>query len=418
MNWQRCREMCRVVLGLLVLTIPFGTQALDLDIRLKWFGSAALLPSHDIQRQQAATPAYDNGADLRLMFRQRWRSFSMLADHSTTLIAGDSFAFNNVPQTSLDQTPVDDDARIMDLTWEIEDGDRHRSLHRLDRLALQYRKGPWALTVGRQAVSWGNGMAFSPMDLISPFAPTVVDQDYKAGDDLLLIERLFDSGSDLQLLTVGRRDQHGDIAGAAASAALKWHGFVGDGELEVLAAKHYQDRVLALSGRVPLGGAMLRSDIVATRLDDGDVVVSGVVNLDYSVVLNDMLVYAFAEYYRNGFGVKEMPDNVTLIPDALRVRLQRGEVFNIMRNYAAVGLAVPWHPLLNQSLTLLLNIDDSSSLLQTSVTYDRSDHQRIQLGIVAPLGRAGDEFGGVPLLGTEVTAGGGTRVFLRWVRYF
>lgn len=416
MNRHRRRTFCLLCSALLLYSA--SAQALDLDIRLKWFGSAALLPSHDIQRLQSATPAYDNGTDLRLMFRHRWGDFSLIADHSTTLIAGDSFAFNNVPQTSLDQTPVDDDARVMDLTWGIEDGNRHRSLHRLDRLALRYRNGPWAMTLGRQAVSWGNGMAFSPMDLISPFAPTVVDQDYKAGDDLLLVERLLDSGGDLKFLTVGRRDGSGDISGNAASAALKWHGFVGEGELELLVAKHYRDQVLAISGRFPLGGAMFRSDLVATRLDDGDIKVSGVVNLDYSLVLNDILVYFFAEYYRNGFGVSRMPDNVGLIPDTLRDRLQRGEVFNIMRDYGAVGLAVPWHPLVNQSLTLLFNLHDSSSLIQTSVTYDPGDHQRIQLGIVEPLGRAGDEFGGLPLLGSDVTAGGGTRVFVRWVYYF
>ncbi len=37
--------------------------------------------------------------------------------------------------------------------------------------------------------------------------------------------------------------------------------------------------------RLPLGGAMLRSDIVATQLDEGDIEISGIVNLDYSFVV-------------------------------------------------------------------------------------------------------------------------------------
>ena len=411
------KQLTNCVLCLVGLLVSTNATALELDVRLKWFGTVAFLPHHDIQRLQTGTPVYDNGADLRLLFRHKWSALNLIVDHSTTVISGDSFSFDSAPQTSLDQTIVDDDARIMDLTFEIEDGDRHRSLHRLDRLALQYRSGPWALTLGRQAVSWGNGLAFSPMDIFSPFAPTVVDQDYKAGDDLLLIERLFENGSDLQFLTIGRRTTSGDISGQVTSTAMKWHGFVGENEWEALAAKHYNDQVFAVSGMLPLGGAMLRSDIVATRLDSGKTQVSGVVNLDYSVVINDMLVYLFAEYYRNGFGMRQMPDNIGLIPEPLRVRLLRGEVFNVMRDYGTLGLTVPWHPLLNQSLTLLVNLRDSSSLLQTSISYEPGDHQRVQLGMMQSLGRGGDEFGGIPLQDKSITSGGGTRVFIRWLYY-
>lgn len=68
----------------------------------------------------------------------------------------------------------------------------------IDWIAWRYNtaKAGWAATLGRQAVSWGNGMVYAPMDLFNPFAPTVVDQDHKAGDDLILVERLFSSGND------------------------------------------------------------------------------------------------------------------------------------------------------------------------------------------------------------------------------
>ncbi len=170
--------------------------------------------------------------------------------------------------------------------------------------------------------------------------------------------------------------------------------------------------------RLPLGGAMLRSDIVATQLDEGDIEISGIVNLDYSFVVGDDLVYVFAEYYRNGFGVSKLPTSIAMLPRPLQSRLVRGEVFNMMRDYGALGIAVPWHPLVNQSLTFLLNLHDSSSLVQTSVSYEPGDHQRLQLGFVKPLGRAGDEFGGVSLLGTDLISGGGARVFFRWLYYF
>ena len=410
------RDLLAVTLFLIAL-VSTQASALDTKIRFKAFGSVASLPAHDLNRIDAGTPSLDMIADLRIMLRHQSGEFTFLLDHSTTLVAGDSFALS-ATQNALDQTPSNDDRRALDLTFGIEAGARHRSLHRLDRLAVQYRHGDWVATIGRQAVSWGSGQVFSPMDLFNPFAPTVVDQDYKAGDDLILVERLLGNGNDLQFLAVSRRDVAGHISGRAASVAAKWHSFVGESEIELLAARHFTDQVFAVSTRIPLGGALMRSDLVATRLENGPVKLSGVVNIDYSLVVADRLVYVAAEYYRNGFGVRDLSGGLAELPQPLQTRLVRGEVFNFMRDYGALVMSVPWHPLLGQSLSLILNLHDGSSLLQTSFSYEPSDHQRLQLGIVKSLGRAGDEFGGVPIAAHAPTVGGGARGFVRWLYFF
>ena len=144
-RWHRRRKFSRrpntrwLGIGLLC---AFGTCCsaasadFDFDARLKWFAAATAFPDHDLQRQLDGTPAYDQNLDLRLMFLQQWSVLTLQLEHSTTLIAGDSLAFVAAPGTTLEQAPTDDERRVMDLTWEIEDGERHRSLHRLDRLAL------------------------------------------------------------------------------------------------------------------------------------------------------------------------------------------------------------------------------------------------------------------------------------------
>ncbi len=409
--------MKRIWLIILLLGVS-PARGLEVDIRLKWFTTGSALPSHDIQRQFDDSPVYDMNTDMRLMFRHDAGPVTLLMDHATTLISGDSLAFSNAPGSTLDQTPTDDERRIMDLTWSIEDGSRHRSFHRLDRLAIQYRQGDWGVTLGRQAVSWGNGFVFQPMDLFNPFAPTTVDRDYKAGDDLLLIERLFADGSDLQVLAVGRRNANEEITGQAGSLAAKWHTFIGEGELELLAARHISDEVYGFGLRFPWGGALLRSDVIATRLRGGDWQVSGLVNLDYSFALGDHATYVFGEYFHNGFGVDKLPANPLLLPTPLTDRLGRGELFNLMKDYFALGANIQWHPLWTQSLVFIANLHDGSTLMQTTVNYEQGDHQRLQFVVVLPFGRAGDEFGGVPLLGEQITAGGATRGYLRWVYYF
>lgn len=408
----RCALRCA-----LALAASFGAAqaaGLEFDARVKLFATASALPSQDLQRRLGGTPAYDGNADLRLMLRHSAGPVSFLAEHALTWVGGDSHGFANALRPTLDQSPAGDHRRALNLTWEIGEGGRHRSWGRFDRLAAQYRRGNWALTLGRQAVSWGSGLVFQPMDLFNPFAPTTVDRDYKAGDDLLLAERLLPGGGDLQLLVVGRRNGG---SGDQTSVALKWHGFAGAAEFDLLAARHYADRVFGFSLRLPVGAAMLRSDLVATKLEAGGWRASGLVNLDASFIFARRNAYVFAEYFHNGFGLKRLPPGGGPLPPALAERLQRGEVFNRMRDYLALGGNLEWHPLLNQSLTLIGNLQDGGLLLQTSVTHERGDRQRLQLGLVHPLAGRGKEFGGTPT-GMGATSGGASTLFLRWLYHF
>jgi hypothetical protein len=410
----------KLLLTLAGLGLAGSVHATEFDLRLKWFTAASALPSHDVLRSVIDTPSVDSTADMRMMFRHDVGPVRFLVDHSTIMQTGDAVFLQRGPDAALDQTVIDDESRWVDLTWEIEDGDHHQSLHRLDRLAVQVQQGNWGVTVGRQAVSWGSGMVFQPMDPFNPFSPTVVDKDYKAGNDLVLVDRLLANGQDLQFLHVVRRDDDGHVTSEVSSTALKWHGYVGSVEFELIGAQHYDERFVGGTLRLPVGEALLRSDVVAIEVAD-EWRVSGLVNIDYSFGWSDYNGYVFAEYFYNDFGVDELPDNPALLPPELRERLERGEVFNLMRDYIAVGASMQWHPLVNHSVTFITNLHDASSLFQTSLSYSPSDHQTLQAGWVEPLGGRGDEFGGVPvfrdLADDLITTGGASRVFLRWVYY-
>jgi len=391
--------------------------ATNVDVRLKWFSTANLLPTSDVQRQMQGTPVYDHSVDLRVMLKQDLGPVRLILDHSTIALNGDGVALNLGRDSAVDQTVTNDRNRRWNWTWDIEDGDRHQSLHRLDRLALKYQSGNWGVTVGREAVSWGNGIVFQPMDLFSPFSPTVVDRDYKAGDDLILIDRLLNNGHDLQLLHVARRGVDGDVGNEASSSALKWHGYFGPVEFDVVGAQHYDTDVVAAAFRFPIGQALVRTDIVASEDMYGDQVFSGVINADVSFMLGDKNAYVFGEYFHNGWGVDELPEDITQLPLDLQLRLARGELFNVMKNYLAFGFNYEWHPLISQTATVITNLHDHSSLFQTGFSYSPGDNQTMQLGWVEPLGAPGDEFGGLPLAGRVLTTGGASRVYFRWVYY-
>lgn len=402
--------------------LPAPLDSMTLDARAKYFGALSLLPEQDLQRRISGTPAYDDNLDLRLMLQGTAGPLSWQADLSTTLVRGDSLTLPAF-DTPLDQTALNDRRRALDLAWELDSGPNHTLVQRFDRLSLRYRRGPWRVTAGRQAVTWGNGLVFQPLDLFNPFAPTTVDQDYKTGDDLLHVERSLAAGGSVQALAVLRRDAEGERSTDAGSYAAKWHRFVGRGELELVAARHYRDDVFGAALRFPVGGALIRADLAATRLDmDGGWSVSGIVNADYSLLAGGRNVYLFAEYFHNDFGVADLPADPQAYPEALTVRLGRGELFNLMRDYLALGGSLEWHPLWTQSATFIGNLHDGSVLLQMQVSHEPGDHQRFEVGVVAPLGGVGDEFGGVPAGApagsTTLTVGGGTRLYLRWGYYF
>jgi hypothetical protein len=394
---------------------PFAS-AWELDSRAKLFGSEAWLPDDDLQRELDGSPAYDGSADLRTMLREAFGGWHLVIDHTLLYEGGDTYAFISVPEETLDQTPRGDERRFVDLTWTLEDGDRHELLHRFDRLAVEYRGDRWGVTVGRMAVSWGSGIVFQAIDLFAPFAPTTVDRDYKPGEDLILADGLFKGGSDWELLAVLRRNDEEQRTASADSFGGKWHGYVGAAEVEVLAGRHFRDGIVGASLRHPLGGALLRTDWLLTDVEDGGVEVSGIVNIDYSFGWFARNWYVFAEYSRNGFGTNERPIDIENLPQALRDRLTRGEVFTLMKNYTAIGTQLEWHPLLTQSLTWIANLHDGSSLLQTQLSYEFSDWQMAEVGVLTNLGDAGDEYGGIPLgaAAPGLTTGGGTRLYLRW----
>ena len=386
----------------------------EFDARIKWHSTAQWLPASDVQRDATGeSRPLDHGADVRLLWRGNFGRLTVVADHASTYLVGDTVESADDSGPTFDQTPTGDERRLLDLTWEVDQGRRHRLLHRFDRLALKYRTPRWAVTVGRDAVSWGSGLMFHPMDLFNPFAPTTVDQDYKAGDDLIRVERLFDDGSDLEILAVAR---HGEIGADTASLAFKYRALAGDREFDLLAARHYGAGVAGVGVRLPIGGALVRSDVVALDNESGWTL-SGVVNVDYSFPVAQSSVYVFAEFCHNGFGASRLPDDLDTLPGALTDRLSRGETFTLMRDYMALGAQFRWHALVSQSISLIANLQDASKVLQTSVGYDLSDAARLQVGWIKTLGGQGDEFGRLDA-GDGLTVGGGSRGYLRLVYFF
>lgn len=378
-------------------------------------------PDDSIFRPVLGSNNVDLQGDLRLNFEWRKRGWAFDANYQLIALQSDGLALGSSlpPGTfAFGSRLPNDDRRWFNLTDVINDSNDSAVLHRLDRLWVGYSSNKTVLRFGRQALSWGNGLFYAPMDLVNPFDPATIDTEYKNGDDMLYAQFLQDNGNDVQAAIVVRRDlATGDVEAGAATYAAKYHGFAGDYEYDVLAAKSYGDPVLGFGFGRGIGGAIWSSDIVITDTDL-DTYVQFVTNLSYSWTYRGKNMSGLFEYHFNGFGQRtDDYDPLSLVanPDLL-ARLARGQLFTLGRHYLAGTVTVEMTPLWTVAPVLLANVADPSALLQITTNYSLGDNLTLLGSINVPLGSNGSEFGGIDsgLPGLYLSTGPGVFAQIAW----
>ncbi|MDH3303593.1 MAG: hypothetical protein OEM50_00220 [Gammaproteobacteria bacterium] len=389
----------------------------------KFSSTSQVYPDRSVFRDLVGSRTLDVTADLRLNLQRSVGRWSFDAAYQLLLLDGDSVELGRALPGGTDiffPGLPDDGRRLFDLTDIIRDSGKTIALHRLDRLSFGYASERAVFRFGRQALSWGNGLFYAPMDLVNPFDPAAVDTEYKGGDDMLYLQYLRDSGDDVQGAYVARRNPaSGDIEANEATAAVKYHGFLGEAEYDVLFARNYGDSVAGLGASKSVGGAILRGDVVVTH-SDIDTYLQVVANLTYSWNWFDRNMSGAVEYFFNGIGQRSGSyDSVSLSnnPDLID-RIVRGELFSIGRHYLAASVMIEMTPLWGLTPTILANVADPSGLFQLVTNYSLSDNMTFLGSINVPLGPKGSEFGGIESEMTDRFLSGGAGLFAQIAWYF
>ncbi|MBC8439507.1 MAG: hypothetical protein H8D87_07475 [Deltaproteobacteria bacterium] len=326
-----------------------------------------------------------------------------------------------LPAAGVTSEPLNiDKRRLLDLTKTLKQTDDYVLWHRFDRLFFSIKPSWGDIMVGRQAITWGNGFIFNPMDLFNPFAPSDTIRDYKMGDDLVSVRFNSKFSGECNLLYVPRRDvTTGDVDFESSSVAGKFHFFTDNIEMDVMGALHYDEIILGLGGTGYFKNAAWRTDLVWSTLKNGKNK-SGyfefVANIDYSWVWQDKNYYGFIEFYHNGLGKNNYTDAM-VDPDIME-RIDRGELFALGKNYLSAQIQMELNPLLNIYLSAISNVRDPSTIIQPRVIFSVTQNSNLHFGASISYGKKGSEYGGFLIPGTNYYTNAAPSAYVRFTYYF
>lgn len=404
-----------LLLALLLSERDAWAQSMDLHGRLEFQDAGEFSRGDSLETALGAREANDAQANLRLIWSPTWGRWSLDVEG---LLQGENGPDVRLAKAETGLLPTSPPTWF-NLTASFVSRGQTDVAASLDRLSLTYAAPLTVVRVGRQVLTWGSGLVFRPMDLFDPFSPSATDTEYKPGVDMVYVQRLFADGSDLQLVVAPRPPRSGAAPTADdSSAALHYQTVLFGHRTTWLIARDHGDWVGALGVNGALGGATWNLEAVPTDVRREGLRVSGVANISDAITVLGRNATVFAEYFRNGFGVDGATSFADMPPD-LKDRLERGQVFDVRRDYLASGLTVEINPLFNLSPTLIAGLDDGSVFFLAAGTWSLGDNLTFLVGAQVPLGRAGSEFGGLPLTpGGAVLLAAPSRVYLQLRRYF
>jgi hypothetical protein len=398
-----------------------GDTTFDLSGRVSPQIAVTTYPEDSAFRDIFGSSSVDSAFDARVILGVRHDRWSFDVDYQLVGLYADRLEFTRElpPELKILFPHLPDDrTRLFDLTHVFYDEGKAALFHRLDRLAVTYTADQFVMKFGRQAISWGNGMVFTVMDIFNPFDPAAVDREFKTGDDMLYGQYLQSNGNDLQGVMVFRRDPiTGDVESDQGSLAFKYHHMGSISEFDGLLAQHFGDTLIGGGANVSLGGSVLRGDAMVTFTDD-DTVFSLVTSLSHSWTWGGKNVSGVVEYFYNGFGQSDGCYSFECLADnpELLERISRGELFNLGQHYVALSSMIEITPLFLLTPNIFFNLTDPSALVQVVFQNDLKENLLLWSAINLPFGANGTEFGGAAtqIPGVYLSSGPSASVQLVW----
>jgi hypothetical protein len=272
----------------------------------------------------------------------------------------------------------------VELSWTEPDDDTLTILGRTDRLVLTAHLPQVDIALGRQPISFGNGMFFTPLDLVNPFTPATIDTEYKPGVDAARVDAYVGmSRFTIAAAYAGDWDLEGSVLAAYGQ------GTVGVTDLGFFFGEVHADEVLGATVSTSVGAVGITSDLTLTLPADPDLedaFVRGVVGTFFRPTGTTTMT---AEFYVQSNGNSDAADILTSFASD---RVLRGELWTFGRFYGGVSVSQEISGLVHGNLAILANLEDPSALLLPSVSWSVASNADVSAGAYVALGKRPDGF--------------------------
>ncbi len=360
------------------------SHAIEFTGRFSMLGTTAVAEEGDIGYQPAGGDALSaDQQSVRLMFedtqatsewsvhlrtvRQHLSGYPVAEIHSSDL-----FRYSDMGFSLLDERNADNVTTI--------DGD-------YDRVVYRQRFDRYTVGLGRQAIDWGSGRFWQPLNVFGTFAPTDLDTDYKPGIDAITVEAYptaFSSLTGVYVLGPKSDPQIED------SGALHYRGQVGElSELSLVAGRVVGNRLIGAAFESSLAGMGWRMEGLYYTLDETDEkAFFWIAGIDYQFEDGTLIA---AEWYDNSRGATTEAELGAMLDDPLVIY---GLQQHLGRQVLGLLLQRDITPLLNGSYTLLAgSVRDEAnryhvtSLHQLTFTYSVSNESDLLFSLLYANGK-------------------------------
>lgn len=290
-----------------------------------------------------------------------------------------------------------DQNQLFNLSHVITNQNNQFIYHRLDRLSASYSTTDFTVKFGRQAITWGNGRLFNPMDRFNPFSPSQVDREYKPGIDMITGENILKSGNELSWLLVPKRDRNTQLLDAQHSAfGVKYFRYGERIDTQYALMKDAQEWLLAMQMTGGIGEGLWNIDwIHAYDTQQQQRKQSLVANYQQAWTWFNRNSHGFIELYFNGYGSDLTKPYLAQLDASLVSKIAENKVFAINQWYLDTGVTIEITPLMTLSPNLIINLQDRSYLVSLQGVYSLTNNDQIILSIQYANGTRGSEFNGL-----------------------
>lgn len=288
----------------------------------------------------------------------------------------------------------------------------------IDRLYYGYYGESTIIKAGRQTISLGSGLVFQPLDMLSPFSFSQIDQEYKAGSDMLYSQYLDQQGNDYALIWVPRRNiSTSEIDSNNSSLLFNSHIYLAGVPMNLLFGQDRGENLFAAGSSLDIADWTFQGEFLLRDYSYSGKKLSWLINSQSSWVWQNHNISFAMEYFYNAVADKNLNALEQINPD-LQKLIKNAQLFTLKQNYLALNLRIDLSELSTFTPTLIQNLDDNSLLIVASYQKSLADNSLMLLSIIYSPSDKGSEFGGMLSSGSNRYLAASQTILFELRQYF